>query len=75
MKKAHDITLILPKGVDLVQFEHIINLALKQAREDYTVYYWDSEKNKEVEKSFGIDNYSFKPVAATNGKIIFEFEG
>ena len=74
MKEAHDITLILPEGVALAQFEDIINLALKQAMEDYTVYYWDYEKNEEVEKNFGINDYSFKPIAATNGRIIFEFE-
>jgi hypothetical protein len=74
MKHAYDITLILPEHITRYQFEDIINSALKQAVEGYTTYYWDAEKNEEVEKILDIKKCSFNAIATGAKKDIVEFE-
>lgn len=74
MKHANKMTLILPEYLSLSQFEDIINLALKQAVEDYTTYQWDSINDVEKEVRLGINKYRLEAVATGNSEIIMEFE-
>ena len=73
MKHAHDITLILPEGILLDQFEDVINFALKNCLEEYYTYYWNPEQNMEIKKLVNIHNYSLKHIASGD-KLIIEFE-